>query len=67
MAAELEQARDAVAVGAVARGRDDDRAGRVRRDHLDLHALGLLGPAAAVVVADLAERVEEERVGRAAG
>ena len=36
---ELEQPRDRVAVGAVPRGGDDDRARRVRRDHLDLHPL----------------------------
>ena len=36
---ELEQARDRVAVGAVPCRRDGDRAGRVRRHHLDLDAL----------------------------
>ena len=48
VAGELEQAGDAVAVGAVPRGRDGDRAGRVRGDHLDLDALALSRRAAAV-------------------
>ena len=46
---EREQPRDAVAVGAVARRRDGHRAGRVGRHHLDLHALGRRGGAAAEV------------------
>ena len=44
VAREREEPRDAVAVGAVARRGDDDRAGRVCGDHLDLHALGLSPP-----------------------
>ena len=39
---ELEQPRDRVAVGAVPRRRDGDRARRVRGDELDLDALGRL-------------------------
>ncbi len=59
---EREQACDAVAIRAVAGGGDDDRAGRVRRHHLDLDSLPLRRPAAAVLVVDLGERVEEEPV-----
>ena len=43
---------------------DRDRPRRVGRDELDLHALGALGRAAAVAVAHLGERLEEERVGQ---
>ena len=39
VAGELEQPGDGVAVGAVPRGGDGDRPGRVRRDELDLDAL----------------------------
>src|SRR5205823_489210 len=46
---ELEQARDRVAVRAVPRRRDGERAGRVRRDHLDLDALPSLRLRAAAV------------------
>ena len=49
VAREREQARDAVPVGGVARRRDRDRPGRVRRDHLDLKALAWVGPAGPVV------------------
>ena len=62
VAAERQQPRDAVAVRAVARRGHDDRAGRVRRDHLDLNPLRARRPAPAVAVADLGERLEEERV-----
>ena len=44
VARELEQPRDGVAVRAVPRRRDGDRPGRVRRHHLDLHALRRLAP-----------------------
>ena len=47
VAGELEQARDRVAVRAVARVRDRERTGRVRRDHLDLYPLARVGRAAA--------------------
>src|SRR2546423_205570 len=62
MPGELEQARDGVAVGAVASRRDDDRSCRVRGDHLDLDALTRVRPAAAVPLVDLCERVEVEAV-----
>ena len=47
VAAELEEAGERVADRAVPRRGDDDRPGRVRRDHLDLHPLAPLGEAAA--------------------
>ena len=47
VAGEREQPRDAVAVGAVPRRRDRDRAGRIGRDHLDLDALRRRSRAAA--------------------
>ena len=53
VARELEQPRDAVAVRAVPRGGDRDRAGRVRRHHLDLDPLAGSRRAGAVVLADL--------------
>ena len=73
VAGEVEQARDGVAVGAVAGGGDRDRPGGIRGDHLHLHALRLLGAARAVRVPggqDLAERrgeplVAEEEVDEA--
>ena len=49
VAGEREEPRDRVAVRAVPRRRDGDRAGRVRRDSLDLEALAQRGPAGAVV------------------
>jgi len=64
VAGEGEQPCDRVAVGAVPRRGDRDRAGRVRRDHLHLHPLARLGRAGAVVAAggdDLAERLAEPR------
>ena len=63
--AEGEQAPDRVSVRAVPRVRDRDRPGRVRRHHLDLHALAPLGPAAAELLArveDRAERADEPGV-----
>ena len=45
VAGELEQARDRVAVRPVARRRDGDRAGRIRRDELDLDPLDRIGKA----------------------
>ena len=57
---ELEQPGDGVAVGAVAGGGDDDRARRVRGDHLDLDVLAPFGLAAAVAASgpeDLRERL----------
>ena len=56
---EREQAGERVAVGAVASRRDGNRAGRVRRDHLDLDTLTLLDAPGAVrvpVLEDLGER-----------
>ncbi len=61
VAAELEQPRDRVAVGAVAAGRDGDRAGGVRGDHLHLDALARLSPAAAVALP--ASSMRPERAG----
>ena len=52
---------------AVACVRNRERSRRVRRHHLDLHPLSLLGPAAAEVFArveDRAERVGEPGVGK---
>jgi hypothetical protein len=54
-----EHARDGVAVRAVARGADGQRAGRVRRDELDLDLLRIRRGAAAVVRPDLRERLPE--------
>jgi hypothetical protein len=63
---ECEQPRDAVAVRAVPCVRNEERPGRVCRDHLDLYTLGRTGrPAAAVPVRHLCERPDEERVGEA--
>ena len=53
VAGELAEARDAVAVGAVPRRRDRDRARRVRRHQLDLDSLRPLGRAGAVAIACL--------------
>ena len=61
MAGELEQPRDRVAVRAVARVRDRERAGRVRRHHLHLDALRRRGAAAAVRVPGLEDRAERGR------
>ncbi len=64
VARETEQPRDGVSVGAVARGGNGDRAGRVRRDHLDLHLLLDRRRGAAVVLTgrqDLGERVSIPR------
>ncbi len=44
VAGEREQARNTIAVRPVSRGRYDDRAGRIRGDHLDLHAFGRSRP-----------------------
>ena len=65
VAAERQQASDTVAVGAVPRVGDENRARRIRRDHLDLDALGRVGEAAPVPLLDLRQRSEEERVGDA--
>jgi hypothetical protein len=48
-----ENARDGVAVRAVSRRRDRDRARRVRGDHLDLHLLDGVGEPAAVALSCL--------------
>ena len=66
MAGEVEQPRDGVAVRAVPRRRDRDRAGRVRGDHLDLDLLRLRRRAGAEAVAraeDLRERSRDPLVG----
>ena len=62
VARELEQPRDGVAVRAVPRRADGQRAGRVRRDHLDLHPLGGLHEAAAVPLPRLQDLAERLRV-----
>ena len=62
IAGEVEQPRDAVSVRPVSGVRDEDRPGRVRGDHLDLDVLGQRDPAAAVALAHLRERGDEERV-----
>ena len=59
---EREQACDGIAVRAVPGRGDRDRPGRVRGDHLDVHALRLLGRAAAVLVADLRECRRQEGI-----
>ena len=58
MAGEREQPRDRVAVGAVPRRGDGDRAGRVGRDELHLDALGLVRDGAAEAAARLEHRCE---------
>src|SRR5215213_8119037 len=63
VAGKVQQPRDGVAVGAVPRGGDGDRAGRVRRDHLDLHPLAALHGASSVIVVDLRERLREPGIG----
>ena len=65
VAAERQQACNTVAVRTVSGRGDDDRAGRIRRDHLHLDPLGRVGPAASVPLPDLRQRREEERVGDA--
>jgi hypothetical protein len=45
---ELQETSNGVAVGAVSRRRDDDRAGRIGRDHLDLNSLLRIGESAPV-------------------
>src|ERR671910_294610 len=62
VARELEQASDGVAVRTVPCGADGQRAGRVRRDHLDLHALGRPPEAAAVHLPRLQDLAECLRV-----
>src|SRR5262249_62376370 len=67
VAGELEQPCDRVAIRAVARRGDGDRARRVRGDHLDLNPLALRGFAGAEVAApgdDLAERRCEPGIGQ---
>ena len=60
---ELEQARDRVAVGGVPAPTRRSAAGRVRRDHLHLDPLGLLGRATTVPpVRDLLEHLADEGV-----
>ena len=61
MAGQLEQARDRVAVRAVASVGDVQRSGRIGRHHLDLHALRPLLARASVLLVpeDLAERRRE--------
>ena len=66
VACEGEQPRHRVAVRAVARSRDGQRAGRVCGDHLDLHALGSLRGARPVRVVrgeDVGQRGSEPGVG----
>ena len=63
---EGEEPGDAVAVGAVACGRDRHRTGRIRGHHLDLDALRRLGGATAELVScreHARERLGEPRVG----
>ena len=60
VAGEIEEARDRVPVRGVPHRRDGERPGRVRRDELDLHLLGLGAGAAPVVgsgLEDLRERL----------
>ncbi len=61
---ERKQAGDAVAIGAVARRRDDDRAGGIGRDHFDLSPLRHRRRATAVAFSggeDLGERLTIDR------
>ena len=61
VAARTREARDGVAVRAVPRRGDRDRPGRVRRDHLHLHALGVLGRATAEAVPSRSRRAPRRR------
>ena len=61
MTCELEQAGDRVAVCAVPRRGNSDRAGRVRGDHLDLDPLAWLGLARAEIPTLLADRAQGVR------